>query len=296
MSEKLGDGKFAGRDAPAMIGEAVPPSACVLDDRRPGARALVTGASSGIGRCFAEKLAAQGWNLTVVARDTARLESLKHQLEVAHGVNVRVLTADLTDRAQSRNVEAELASDGSLDLVINNAGVSYVGNLAESDADQMESMLEINSSAVMRLTRAALPPMLARGRGAIINVSSAGAFVCPPTSAVYCASKAFVNSFTEALSGELEGSGVQVQALCPGMTLTELHERGNFDVSWVASWMTPEQVVDASLAGLRLGEVVCVPGLQDPGLVLQMRAAGAGIVEQTINSIVADRYLAPSRA
>jgi short-subunit dehydrogenase len=140
------------------------------------------------------------------------------------------------------------------------------------------------------LTRAALPGMVARGRGAIINVASAGAFVAAPTSGAYCGSKALINSLTEGLSAELTGTGVQVQALCPGMTMTELHIRGDFDVSWVESWMTPEEVVDASFAALRLGEVLCVPGLQDAELTARMRAVGNSIVGQTIESKVAPRY------
>jgi short-subunit dehydrogenase len=132
--------------------------------------------------------------------------------------------------------------------------------------------------------------MLARDRGAIINVSSAGAFVTPPFSAVYCGSKAVINSFTEALSMELQGTNIQLQALCPGMTDTEMHIRAGFDTRWVASWMTVDQVVDASLAALRMGELVCVPGLRDASLVQEMRRNGAAIVEQTIDSVVADRY------
>jgi hypothetical protein len=287
---ELGSGRFAGREEVPVVGEASPPALCVLDDRRPGQRALVTGASSGIGRSFAEHLAAAGWNLTLVARDLARLDALRDRLTAAHGVDIRVLRADLAAAAGIEQVAAEIEADDSLDLVINNAGVAMVSPLVDSDPAALVAMMQLHGTAVVLLTRAALVGMTARRRGAVINVSSAGAFVSAPVSATYCASKTFVNSFTEAVHGEMAGSNVQVQALCPGMTMTEMHVRGGFDVSWVPSWMSADDVVECSLAGLRMGEVTCVPGLRDPGIVGEMRAAGARVVEQTIESVVADRY------
>ena len=293
MVEESNRGKFAGRDEPAVLAPSAAPAICVLDVRRAGGRAVITGASSGIGRVYAEKLADLGWDLTVVSRDTVRLEALKQSLMGGHGVDVEVITADLSKMADITRVAGQIASDASIDLLINNAGVAKVASVATTEPAELEAMILLNSVAPVLLTRAMLPGMMERERGAIINVSSAGAFVCVPDSATYCASKAMLSSFTEAVAGELAGTNVQVQALCPGMTLTELHERGGFDVSWVSSWMTAEQVVDCSFAGLRMGEVVCVPGLQDPGLVTQMRGAGAAVVGQTIESVVAARYREP---
>lgn len=293
MSEQLGSGKFAGKDE-LPVATVVRLGTCVLDDRRPGRRALVTGASSGIGKAYTEKLAVEGWDVTVAARDTARLAALKSALEAAHGVNIKILTADLAKREDQIRLAAEIAGEDSLLLLINNAGVSMVGNLVTLDEQKLYEMLMVNSVAPTMLARAALPGMIERGRGAIINVASAGAFVAAPTSGAYCGSKALINSLTEGLSGELDGTGVQVQALCPGMTMTEMHIRGDFDVSWVPSWMTAEQVVEASFEGLRLGEVVCVPGLQDAALTAEMRAVGNSIVGQTIQSVVAPRYKSAS--
>lgn len=290
MTEEMGKGKFAGRDEPAMLAPQQAPILCVLDHPREGQRAVVTGASSGIGRVYAEKLAALGWSLTVVARDTARLEALRDRLQADHSTEVTVRTADLSDLAQLRQVATALGSDDSIDLLVNNAGVAKVASVSNTDPPELEAMIQLNAVAPVLLARAVLPGMMSRKRGAVINVSSAGAFVCVPESATYCASKAMVSSFTEALAGETVGTNVQIQALCPGMTLTEMHVRGGFDVSWVSSWMTPEQVVECSLAALRMGEVVCVPGLQDPELITQMRAAGAAVVGQTIESVVAERY------
>jgi short-subunit dehydrogenase len=296
MPESLGKGQFAGYDEVPVAPDNITPTLCVLDDRREGQRAAVTGASSGIGKGYAETLAAMGWNLTLIARDVARLEELRDRLSGQHGVDVRVLPADLSRPDEVHRIGREFAADAGLDLVINNAGITLVKPFVAADPGQLDALLQLNSVAPLVLTRYALPPMLERGRGAIINVSSAGAFVSPPNSAAYCASKVIINSFTDALAQELIGTPVQVQALCPGMTDTELHIRADFDVSWVSSWMSVQQVVDASFAGLRMGEVVCVPGLRDAALISRMRAAGASVVEQTVRSVVADRYLAPATA
>jgi len=225
-------------------------------------RALVTGASSGIGRAFAQRLAGDGHDLIIVARDRQRLDVLAGELRDAHSVQVEVLPADLTEAAELRVVERVVA-DADLDLLVNNAGFGTVGRFAELDADREESEIHLNIVALARLTRAALPGMLQRRGGGIINVSSLAAFQPAPYNATYGATKAYVNSFTEALAEEVRGTGVRVQALCPGFTRTEFQERAGVDVSRVPSfaWMTPEDVVAASLAGLERGEVVCVAGL-----------------------------------
>jgi len=226
-------------------------------------RALVTGASTGIGAAFAERLARDHYDLVIVARSRDRLDILAERLRKARHVHVEVLPADLTRPADLRRVEEHVVHDRHLELLVNNAGFGTVGSFAELDADKEEEEIRLNVLALVRLTRAALPGMIARGQGGIINVSSLSGFQPGPYTATYGATKAFVNSFTEALCEELRGTGVKVQALCPGFTRTEFQQRAGLDVSTIPSfaWMSPEVVVDASLAALERDQVICVPGL-----------------------------------
>ena len=225
-------------------------------------RAWVTGASVGIGAAFARRLARDRYDLALVARDRERLATLAGELRREHGIRADVVAADLTDRAARAAVEAALEGDEGLDLLINNAGFGTVGAFAGLDPDGEESEIALNVVALVRLTRAALPGMLRRGRGAVLNVSSLAAFQPGPHNATYAATKAFVNSFSEALHEELRGTGVRAMTLCPGFTHTEFQARAQIDVSGIpaAAWMSPEAVVDAALAGLQRGDVVCVPG------------------------------------
>jgi short-subunit dehydrogenase len=174
-----------------------------------------------------------------------------------------VRVADLTDPTAVRAIEEIIAGDPRLELLVNNAGFGTAGRFAELDPGKEEAEIRLNVVALVRLARAALPGMIARGRGAVINVSSMAGFQPAPYNATYAATKAFVTSFTEALHEELRGTGVRVQALCPGFTRTEFQVRAQIDTSSIPSfaWMSAEAVVDAALAGLRRGEVVCVPGL-----------------------------------
>jgi len=226
-------------------------------------RAWVTGASAGIGAAFARRLAQEHFDLALVARSRERLDALASDMSQAHGVTCDVVAADLTVPAQLQSVAELIEGDTALELLVNNAGFGTVGPFAELDPDHEEEEIRLNVVALTRLTRAALPGMIERGRGAIINVSSMAAFQPAPQNATYAATKAFVNSFTEALHEELRGTGVQVQVLCPGFTRTEFQDRAGIDVSSLPGfmWMTAEAVVEASLAGLRSGDVVCVPGL-----------------------------------
>lgn len=227
-------------------------------------RALVTGASTGIGRAFAEQLAAIGYDVVLVARSRDRLDQLAHDLAAAHGIVAQALPADLTDPLELRLVEGVIV-DGDLDLLVNNAGFGTVGAFAEADLEEEERQLRLNVLALMRLSHAALPGMKARQRGAIVNVSSLMAFQAAPFNATYAATKAFVSSFSEALHEEVRDSGVTVQVVCPGLTRTEFQERAHMDVSSLPDmlWMAPETVVEASLAALRRGDAVCIPGLSN---------------------------------
>lgn len=227
-----------------------------------GRRALVTGASSGIGEAFARRLARDRYDLTIVARNQERLENLAENLRTEQHVGVKVLPADLTKTAQLRKVERAIASDDNLEMLVNNAGFGTMGNFAELDPSVEEEEIRLNVLALVRLTRAALPGMIQRHRGAIINVSSMAGMQPGPTTTTYAATKAYVNSFSEGLHEELQGTGVQVQALCPGFTRTEFQQRANIDTSSLPeiAWMDADAVVDASIAGLSGGDVICVPG------------------------------------
>jgi short-subunit dehydrogenase len=229
---------------------------------------LITGASSGIGVAFARALKARGQRLVLVARRRERLETLAHELgEDASSV----LVSDLARPDGAQQVAAELARRGfEIDLLVNNAGVGHTARFPEQPADRIASMLDVNVRALVDLTRALLPAMVGRGRGRIINVASNAAFQPVPFLTVYAATKAFVLSFSEGLATELEGSGVTVQALCPGLTQTEFlevaetHTQGLLVNRMPA--MTAEDVVRASLRGLDRAAVRVVPGLSNRAL------------------------------
>ena len=232
--------------------------------------ALVTGASAGIGLSFAERLAREGHDLIIVARRRERLEALAHRLSAEHGANVNVLPADLGTSAGIEAV-AGLAVEAPLDLVINNAGFGAYRRFVELDPSLADELLSVHVRAVMQVTRAALPGMLARGRGGIVNIASllslsgtvpSGNML--PFRAVYAGAKAFLLAFTQVLAGELEGLPVRVQVCLPGLVKTEFHEVQGFDTSKMPPRMAPEDIVQASLKALGEGEVVCVPALEDP--------------------------------
>ncbi len=241
-------------------------------------RALVTGASAGIGAAFAERLARDGFDLVIVARRKDRLERLADRLRRDHKSHVEVVAADLTSDASLRRVGERVTSERP-ECLINNAGFGTAGAFAELGADGEENEIRLNVIALVSLTRAALPAMIARGRGSIINVSSMAGFQPGPYMATYGATKAYVNSFTEALYEELRGTGVRVLALCPGFTRTEFQERAGMDVSSVPSfvWMTAEAVVDAALAAVESGDVLCIPGFGN-----RVVSAVSGIVPRPV--------------
>jgi len=228
----------------------------------PRRRAVVTGASAGIGAAFSERLAREQYDLVLVARTRDRLEALAKRLTESRGIGVEILPADLCQASDLRLVEERLASDPTIDLLVNNAGFGNFGTVAEIDVDRLDAEIRLNVLALVRLTRAVLAPMVSRGRGAIINVSSMAGIQPTPFNANYGATKAFVNSFTEAIYEELRESGVRVQALQPGFTHTEFQERAGIDASRIptVAWMEASEVVDASLAALRRGDLICVPG------------------------------------
>ena len=226
-------------------------------------RALITGASSGIGETFARRLAADGADVVLVARRADRLEGLAQELQ-ALGVAAEVLPADLGgEEGLARVAERLAATEAPVDLLVNNAGFGSTGVFAVLPIDREVAMVQLNVVALVHLTHAALGSMAERGGGAIVNVASLAAFQPLAKSATYAASKAFVLSFTEAVAQESRSSGVRCQVLCPGFTRTPFHTVNDYDVSRVPSfaWQTAEQVVDASLAALGGSRVVVVPGV-----------------------------------
>jgi len=236
--------------------------------------ALVTGASAGIGREFSRQLAARGYDLVLVARDAARLGALANELSARHGVLAQVLPADLARDAEVDRVCTRIAAEPSLTMLVNNAGFGTIGSLATAPSGPQEDMLRVHVLAPMRLTRAALPGMVARRSGAVVNVSSVASFIYSPGNVNYCASKAYLTTFSEGLALELEGTGVAVQALCPSFTHTEFHQRMGPDAKRRPRfmWMTAEAVVAASLSQLeRHGQVICVPGVRNRMLVAAIR-------------------------
>jgi len=228
----------------------------------PGGTALITGASSGLGEVFARQLAARGYGLILVARRRDRLDKLAVELARSSKVQVEPLAADLASEQGLAGVEARIRQAATLNLLVNNAGFGARGRFWEADPEEQQRMHRLHVMATLRLTQAALGGMVARGRGGIINVSSVAGFGAGPGSASYSATKAWMNTFTEAIALELRsaGSPVRVQALCPGFTYTEFHDvlgmdRGVIPKGW---WMPAEYVVAQSLRGLDRGRLfVC---------------------------------------
>lgn len=236
--------------------------------------ALVTGATSGIGRAFADRLAVQGYDLIAVGRDTARLGAL---VADHPEVKVRAVAADLSTVRGIESVAAVAAAEP-VDLLVNNAGVAHYMPLADLPADRAAELVHVKVLAPTLLTRAVVGGMLERGRGTIVNVGGMIAFSGPapssvmPRRAVYAGALADLLAFSQTLSAELEGTGVRVQALLPGVVATEFHTRQGLDLSAVPR-MSADDVVTASLRGLELGEVVTAPGVEDAGLLDAVSAA-----------------------
>lgn len=225
--------------------------------------ALITGASSGIGAVYADRLAHRGYDLILVARKRDRLLALADRITDQTRRSVEIVDADLNDRAALAGIEAKLRQDASLTLLVNNAGVGTHTPLLDSDADAMSRMIDLNVTALTRLTYAAVPAFVARGKGAVINIASIVAIAPETLNGVYGGTKAFVLAFSQSLHHELADKGVQVQAVLPGATATDFWETGGLPLAHLPKEivMSASDLVDAALTGFDRGELVTIPSL-----------------------------------
>lgn len=255
--------------------------------------ALITGASSGIGAIYADRLARRGYDLVLTGRDGARLSALAAQLEASTGRKVDTITADLAVTADLRRVEQRLASDASIGMLVNNAGLGAVKSLVDSTPEELDALVNVNVTALTRLTRAVAPGLVARGAGAIINISSIVALKPELLNGVYGGSKAYVLALTQSLHHELADKGVQVQAVLPGATATQFWDRAGLAVSNLpADWvMTAEDLVDAALAGFDQRELVTVPPLPELDDFNRMEEARHAMAGKLSSTKPAARYL-----
>jgi short-subunit dehydrogenase len=227
--------------------------------------ALITGASSGIGAIYADRLARRGHDLILVARNQSRLEALAARLRDETGRSVEIVSADLNNDADLHRVETILRTNSTIAMLVNNAGVGGASPLLASDVDAMDRMIRLNVLALTRLTYAAVPAFVARGGGTIINIASIVAISPETLNGVYGGSKAFVLAFSQSLQHELADKGVRVQAVLPGATATEFWDIAGLPVSNLPAEivMSAQDVVDAALAGLDQGETVTIPSLEN---------------------------------
>ena len=254
--------------------------------------ALITGASRGIGAIYADRLAKRGYDLILVARDATRLAALGANLARSTAVKVTVLAADLNDKDDLHKVEARLRNDASITMLVNNAGTAALTPLLQSDVDAMQRMIELNVTALTRLTYAAAPAFVERGAGTIVNIASIVGVQPESLNGVYGATKAYVIALGHSLQHELGGKGVRIQTVLPGATATEIWETAG------KSWrelpahivMSAEDMVDAALAGLDHGEHVTLPGLQDEVEWTRYEAARRALAGKLSTSTPAPRY------
>ncbi|RVT98729.1 SDR family oxidoreductase [Rhodovarius crocodyli] len=256
--------------------------------------AVVTGASTGIGALYAEGLAARGHDVILVARNAQRLEATAQRIRDRHGVAVRSIAADLGDAAQLHALETELAADPSITVLVNNAGMGAAGTLEQTDPARLDAIVALNVTALMRLTRALVPGMRARGKGRVVNIASVLAMAPEMVHGVYGATKAFVLAFSQSLRHEFAGSGLSVQVLMPGATATEFWGSAGIDVGNVPREMvmTVNDLVAAALIAFDREEFAVLPALQDAALWENYEGARQALIPNLSTSRIAPRYAA----
>jgi short-subunit dehydrogenase len=259
---------------------------------RPTGAALITGASSGIGATYADRLARRGHNLVLVARDKERMDAIAARLRDETGVAVDVIPADLTELADLRRVEARLRDDPAIGLLVNNAGAAAPDGFAAPDLDAQDRLIRLNVTAVTRLAGAVVPRFLADGGGSIINIASVLALAPEAMPGIYGATKAFVLTFSQSLQIELGPRGLYVQAVLPAATRTEIWARSGRDASAIPGLMEVGELVDAALLGFDRRELVTIPPLPDVGQWEAFSAARRAMLPNFRNEHPAARYRA----
>jgi uncharacterized protein len=254
--------------------------------------ALITGASTGIGAVYADRLAKRGHDLILVARNKARLAALARRIANDTGRKVETVAADLTGAADLRRVEDILRTNSGISLLVNNAGVGATEPLVSSDVGKMDDMIRLNVTTLTRLTYAAVPGFVARGNGTIINISSVVAIAPEALNGVYGGTKAFVLALTQSLIHELADTGIRVQAVLPGATATEFWDVAGKPVHQLPTQivMSADDLVDAALAGFDLGETVTIPSLPNQAEWDRYEAARRAMSSKLSNAIAAPRY------
>ena len=253
--------------------------------------ALITGASTGIGAVYADRLARRGYDLILVARNAQRLDAVANRLRNEVGVSVKVLPGDLTEKADLAKVETVIRDDPSLSALVNNAGFGSVASILQADVDTMEEMIDLNITALTRLTYAAAPAFVARGKGTIINIASVVGVAVEALNGVYSASKSYVLSFGHSLQKDLADKGVRIQTVLPGATATEFWDVAGYPPQKTSEiTMSAEDCVDAALAGLDAGELVTIPGLHEGELWTRWEADRKEISPKFRNAKPAPRY------
>jgi uncharacterized protein len=254
--------------------------------------ALITGASTGIGAVYADRLAKRGYDLILVARNVARLKALSARLKSETGRSVTPLPADLNDKGDLAKVETTLRDNQTITMLVNNAGTASVAPLLNADVGKVEDMIALNVTALTRLTYAAAPAFVARGAGTIINIASVVGISPETLNGVYGGTKAYVIALSHSLQHELTDKGIRIQAVLPGATATDLWEIAGLHYRNLPAEivMSPEDMVDAALVGLDEGELVTIPGLQDGDEWTRFEAARRAISQRFGNSMPAPRY------
>ena len=260
---------------------------------KPGT-AVVTGASAGLGRIYADRLAQRGYDLVLIARRGDRLDAAAAELRTRYGVAVKTLVADLGAAADLEAVAKTIAEDSSITMLVNNAGVSTFGPVATTATADLLTMLNVNITALARLSQAVLPGFKQRNRGALVNIGSVLGYHTLPMSSIYSGTKAFVLQFTRGLQEEVAGTDVRVQLVTPAATATDIWELAGLPLTNLdpATVMLAEHCVDAALAGLDLGEAITSPSLEDAGLFNAYDAARGKLFGGGQTGKVASRYVA----
>ncbi|MFC7288084.1 SDR family NAD(P)-dependent oxidoreductase [Herminiimonas glaciei] len=252
--------------------------------------ALITGASTGIGAVYADRLARRGHNLVLVARNAARMEELAAKLRQETGVRIEVIAADLTKAADLARIEARLRDHRDVGILINNAGAAAPGGFETSDVEAQDNLIKLNVTALTRLGAAVVPRFLAQGQGAIVNIASVVALAPEFPLGVYGATKAYVLAYSQALQVELGARGLYVQAVLPAATRTEIWERSGRDVEEIQGVMEVDELVDAALVGFDRGELITIPPLPDAAQWESFNAARQAMLPNFAQTHAAARY------